>query len=106
MAFLDDTQVIKRIKTTPMARAGCHTHRHASRDSYYKNMISYITIYQSSFITTSGHITSHEQSLQKQVRRPLIVVASFYVAAIGFSQERFLPTPKPQRELPISIYPS
>ena len=42
----------KRIKTTPMAPAGCHTHRHASRDSYYKNMISYITIYHSSFITT------------------------------------------------------
>ena len=21
-----------------MAPAGCHTHRHASRDSYYKNM--------------------------------------------------------------------
>ena len=69
----------KIIKTTPMAPAGCHTHRHASRHSYYKNMISYITIYQSSFITTSGHITSHDQSLQKQVRRPLIVVASFYV---------------------------
>ena len=29
----------KRIKTTPMAPAGCHTQRHASRDSYYKNMI-------------------------------------------------------------------
>ena len=25
-----------------MAPAGCHTHRHASRDSYYKNMISLI----------------------------------------------------------------
>ena len=34
----------KRIKTTPMAPAGCHTHRHASRDSYYNSMnISYIT---------------------------------------------------------------
>ena len=44
--------------------------------------------------------------LQKQVRRPLIVFASFYVAAIGFQQERFLPTRKPQRDMPISIYPS
>ena len=32
----------KIIKTTPMAPAGCHTHRHASRDSYYKNMINLI----------------------------------------------------------------
>ena len=66
-----------KIKTTPMAPAGCHTHRHARRDSYYKNMISYITIYHSSFITTFGHITSQYQLLQKQVRRPIIVVASF-----------------------------
>ena len=50
----------KKIKTTPMAPAGCHTHRHASRDSYYKNMISYITYI--SFIIHHillGHITSH-----------------------------------------------
>ena len=67
----------KRIKTTPMAPAGCHTHRHASRESYYKE--HYLIHHNSSFITTSGHITSHDQSLQKQVRRPLIVVASFYV---------------------------
>ena len=58
MAFLDDTQVIKRIKTTPMAPAGCHTHRHASRDSYYNSMnISYIT-YRSFIIHHNfGHIT-------------------------------------------------
>ena len=55
MAFLNDMQVIQKIKTTPMAPAGCHTHRHASRDSYYKNMISYITyIIHHNF----GHITS------------------------------------------------
>ena len=67
----------KIIKTTPMAPAGCHTHRHASRDSYYKNMIiSYITyIIHHNF--WPYHIT--KQLLQKQVRRPLIVVASFYV---------------------------
>ena len=74
----------KIIKTTPMAPAGCHTHRHASRDSYYKNMISYITYI--SFIIHHNfwqyHIKKH--LLQKQVRRPLIVVASFYVAAICF----------------------
>ena len=49
----------KKIKTTPMAPAGCHTHRHASRDSYYKNMINLIHhIYHSSH--PSGHITSHD----------------------------------------------
>ena len=78
-----------------MAPAGCHTHRHASRDSYYKNMISYITIYHSSFITTFWpyHITRH--MLQKQVRRPLIVVASFMWLQLSsrknvFSQRDFV----------------
>ena len=72
----------KIIKTTPMAPAGCHTHRHASRDSYYKNMINLIHhIYHSSHLLAISH---HIALLQKQVRRPLIVVASFYVAAIGF----------------------
>jgi hypothetical protein len=42
-----------------MAPAGCHTHRHASRDSYYKNMISYITYI--SFITTLA--ISHHKTL-------------------------------------------
>ena len=73
----------KIIKTTPMAPAGCHTHRHASRDSYYKNMINLIHhIYIIHHNFWPYHITRH--MLQKQVRRPLIVVASFYVAAIGF----------------------
>ena len=41
-----------------MAPAGCHTHRHASRESYYKNMINLIHhIYHSSH--PFGHITSH-----------------------------------------------
>ena len=57
----------KIIKTTPMAPAGCHTHRHASRDSYYKNMISYITIYHTSFITTSVHITSHDNCYKNKL---------------------------------------
>ena len=55
----------KIIKTTPMAPAGCHTHRHASRDSYYKNMISYITYI--SFITTFGHITSQGISCKNKL---------------------------------------
>ena len=67
-----------------MAPAGCHTHRHASRDSYYKNMINLIHhIYFIHHILFGPyHITRH--MLQKQVRHPLIVVACFYVAAIGF----------------------
>ena len=55
MAFFNDTQVIQKIKTTPMAPAGCHTHRHASRESYYKNMISYITIQHSSQLLAISH---------------------------------------------------
>ena len=58
MALFNDTQVIQYIKTTPMAPAGCHTHRHASRDSYYKNMIiSYITYIIHHILL--DHITSH-----------------------------------------------
>ena len=61
-----------------MAPAGCHTHRHASRDSYYKNMINLIHhIYHSSHLLAISYHIYH--LLQKQVRRPLIVVASFYV---------------------------
>ena len=44
-------------KTTPMAPAGCHTHRHASRDSYYKNMIN--LIHHISFITFFLSISHH-----------------------------------------------
>ena len=87
-----------------MAPAGCHTHRHASRESYCKEHD--LIHHNSSFITTFGHITSLDQSLQKQVRRPLIVVASFTWLQLGSSKNVFLPTPKPQRDMPISIYPS
>ena len=56
MALFNDTQVIQKIKTTPMAPAGCHTHRHASRDSYYKNMINIIHhIYHSSHPLAISH---------------------------------------------------
>ena len=66
-----------------MAPTGCHTHRHANRDSYYKNMINLIHhMYIVHHILLAYHITLH--MLQEQVRRPLIVVASFYEAAISF----------------------
>ena len=56
MALFNDTQVIQKIKTTPMAPAGCHTQRHASRDSYYKNMINLIHhIYHSSQLLAISH---------------------------------------------------
>ena len=87
-----------------MAPAGCHTHRHASRESYYKEHD--LIHHNSSFITTSGHITSHDQSLQKQVRRPLIVVASFTWLQLGSSKNDFLPTNHHNVILSTSIYPS
>ena len=58
-----------------MDPAGCHTHRHASRDSYYKNMIN--LIHHISFITFFWAISHHIAYPAKQVRRPLIVVACF-----------------------------
>ena len=58
MALFNDTQVIQKIKTTPMAPAGCHTHRHASRDSYYKNMINLIHHIYIIHHILFGHITS------------------------------------------------
>ena len=46
--------------TTPIAPAGCHTHRHASRDSYYKNMINLIHhIYHSSHLLAISHHIEH-----------------------------------------------
>ncbi len=63
-----------------MAPAGCHTHRHASRETYYNNMIISYIIHATSQLWPY-HITC--QTLQKQVRRPLIVVASF-TWLIGF----------------------
>ena len=71
-----------------MAPADCHTHRHVSRDSYYKNMIiSYIT-YIIHHILWPHHITKH--LLQKQVRRPLIVVASFFYVVCRFLARTFI----------------
>ena len=42
-----------------MAPAGCHTHGHASRDSYYKNMINLIHHIYFIHHILFGHITSH-----------------------------------------------
>ena len=41
-----------------MALAGCHTHRHASRDSYYTNMINLIHHIYFIHHILFGHITS------------------------------------------------
>ena len=51
------------------------------------------------------HITS-QHALQKQVRRPLIVVACFTWLLWVSSKNVFLPTWKPQHDLSTSIYPS
>ena len=87
-----------------MAPAGCHTHRHVSRDSYYKNMIiSYIT-YIIHHILWPYHITKYMP--QKQVRRPLIVVACFtwllWVSSKNVSYLR----KSHNGDMPIAIYPS
>ena len=88
-----------------MAPAGCHTHRHASRDSYYKNMINLIHhIYHSSHLLAISYHIYH--LLQKQVRRPLIVVASFTWLQLGSSKNVFLPMNNHNVILSTSIYPS
>ncbi len=57
MALFNDMQVIQKIKTTPMAPAGCHTHRHASRESYYKehDLIHHIYIIHHILLAISHH---------------------------------------------------
>ena len=66
-----------------MAPAGCHTHRHASRDSYYKNI--YNLIHHIYFIhhILFGHITSHGICCKNKLRS-LIVVASFLCGCYMF----------------------
>ena len=56
-----------------MAPVGCRTQRQASRDYLYITWSSHTSHISHHVI---GHITS-QHTLQKQVRRPLIVVASF-----------------------------
>ena len=73
-----------------MAPDGCHTHRHASRDSYYKNMINLIHhIYHSSH--PFGHITSHGTCCKNKLDVLYFVVASF-TWLLRAEQELFLPT--------------
>ena len=50
----------KIIKATPIAPAGCHAHRNACRDSYYKNMINLIHHrYPSSHLLAISHHIAH-----------------------------------------------
>ena len=74
MTLFNDTQVIQKIMTTPMAPAGCHTHRHASRESYYKNMIN--LIHHISFITFFLAISCHNY---------IIACDVYYVLCILFT---------------------
>ena len=55
---------------------------------------------------TSLAISHHKHTLQKQVRRPLIVVASFTWLQLGSSKNVFLPTNNHNVILSTSIYPS
>ena len=67
-----DSQVIqKQIKDNHMAPAGCHTHRHASRDNY-KTWSSH-----TSHISHHTLVIPHHMPLEKQVRRLYFVVANF-----------------------------
>ena len=70
------------IKDNPMAPAGCRIHRMQVVIIYTNMVISYIK-YISSCLWPY-HITKH--LLQKQVRRPLIVVASFMWLQLGSSK--------------------
>ena len=79
-----------------MAPASCHTHRHASRDSYYNSMnISYIT-YISFIIHHVLTISHHNMPCKNKLDLLYFVVASF-TWLIRAEQEPFLPThEKPQ----------
>ena len=73
-----------------MAPAGCHTHRHASRDSYYKNMTSLIHhIYIIHHILLT--ISHHNMPCKKKLDVLYFVVASF-MWLLRAEQEPFLPT--------------
>ena len=65
-----------------MAPAGCRIHRHASHDNLYKTRSSHKS-------NISHHVFGHiigQDTLQKQVRRPLLCCCMFYVAAMGTSK--------------------
>ena len=88
-----------------MAPAGCHTHRYASRDSYYKNMINlihHIYIIHHILLAISHHIAYPA----KQVRRPLIVVACFtWLLWVSSKKVSYL-RKSHNGDMPIGIYPS
>ena len=66
-----------------MAPAGCYTHRHASRDSYYKNMINlihHIYIIHHTLLAISHHIAYPA----KKGYTSSNCCCMFYVAAMGF----------------------
>ena len=60
-----------------MAPAGCHTHRHTSRDSYYKNMINLIHHIYFIHHILFGHITSRDICCKNKLDVLYFVVASF-----------------------------
>ena len=90
---LSDWHAGHTIIDNPKAHVGCRTHRHASRELITKHDH---LIHQHISYQHLDHITS-QHALQKQVRRPLFCCCKFYVAAMGFYQELFLPMQKPQR---------
>ena len=65
-----------------MAPAGRRTHRHASRERLQNIIFAYK--YKKSRL---GHTIS--QTLQKQVRHPLLCLCNFYVASMGHEIEPF-----------------
>ena len=76
------------IKDNPMAPAGCRMHRHASR---YKLLQTWSSHTSNIFHHVFGHIIS-QHTLQKQVRRPLIVVACFtWLLWVSSKNDSYLP---------------
>ena len=64
----------KKIMTTPMAPAGCHTHRYASRESYYKEHDHLIQQLISHHVLTISH---HNMPCKNKLDVLYFVVASF-----------------------------
>ena len=97
MALFNDTQVMQNNKDN--SYGSCRlSYSSTCKSSFLLQEYDQSHTSHISFITSSGHITSHDQSLQKQVRRPLIVVASFTWLRLGSSKNVFLPTKTPQRD--------
>ena len=67
--------------------------------NFNKTWSSHTTIYISSCL---DHITS-QHALQKQVIRPLLCCCKFYVAAMRFLREPFLPTHQNRNDISWSV---